>query len=423
MKFLSIAIKYLKEILRDRRGFFFILLFPLLFVLVFGFAFSTEDQNTPHNLAVVNYDQGSVLPNNQSVNFGNNLTQVLINAKYSNSNVSLFNVTTPSQSTADKELKQRQIDAELVIPANFSQAAVSLVNYTILTTTNPLATVSSSTPPITSSLNISGDPSYLNFGTTQSILTGILSQYKDQIVIQTQNEIKGTPGAQPTQYLSSTVTPITGTAALTQFDFLAPGLIVFAIILLATTVAVNFTREVETGTLARLKLTKMKAFDLLFGGLIPWSLVAAAQVLILLAVAIAIGFHWQGGIYSILLAILVGVIGGIASISLAMIISSFAKETRQAANLGTLITVPMAFLTGAFIPLPQETIGTFLGQPFQIYDILPWYHVINAMRDVLTYGEGWSDISYQVGMSILLTIILFIIGVVIFNRTRLSTES
>ena len=127
---------------------------------------------------------------------------------------------------------------------------------------------------------------------------------------------------------------------------------VFAILLLATTVAAILTREVESGTLLRLKLSKMRSFDLLFGGLIPWSLVAGAQVVILLVVAIILGLHWQGSFYSIILAIFIGIIAGIASISLAMIIASFAKNDRQAANLGTLIVVPTTFLTGSFFPPP-----------------------------------------------------------------------
>ncbi len=420
MKFLSIAIKDLKEILRDRRGFLFILLFPMLFMLVFGFAFGGQGSNTPHNLAIINYDQGSVL-NNQSVNFGNNLTQMLETAKYPNSTISLFNVSTPSEITANQQLKNETIDAELIIPQNFSQATVSLINNTILETTNPLAS-SSNTSNITSTLIIRGDTGYINFGTTQGILVGLLSQYKDGVVTSTQNNVKGTPGAQPTEYLSSTVQPIAGTANFTTFDFLAPGMIVFAIILLATTIAANLTREVEKGTLARLRLSKMRGFDLLFGGLLPWSLIVVAQVIILLAVAIEIGFHYQGGINSILLAILVGVIGGIASISLAMIIAAFAKNDRQAANLGTLITVPTSFLVGAFFPLPQEPI-TIMSHTFVIYEIIPWYNTLEALRSVLTYGAGWSSISYQVGLSILLTIILFVIGVALFSWTRLRAES
>ena len=38
MKFISIAIKDFKEIVRDRRGLFFIILFPIFLMMIFGFA-------------------------------------------------------------------------------------------------------------------------------------------------------------------------------------------------------------------------------------------------------------------------------------------------------------------------------------------------------------------------------------------------
>jgi len=419
MKFLSIAIKDLKELLRDRRGFIFILLFPILFMLVFGFAFGGMGQsNTPYKLAIVNYDEPAILPaSNESINFGDNLTQLLTDAKYQNSDVHLFNITKMSESDADQLLKTRKIDAELIIPNNFSQSVVALINYTILSTTNPLAAGQSNSTNITSTLIIRGDTGFINFGASQGILVGVLAQYQDEIVTQTQNTLKGTPGAQPITFLNSKVEPIAGTQNFTTFDFIAPGMIVFAILLLATTVAASLTREVENGTLARLKLSKMRGFDLLFGGLIPWSLVVVAQVVILLVVAISIGFHWQGGTDSILMAILIGVIGGIASIALGMIIAAFAKNDRQAANLGTLITVPTSFLIGAFFPLPNAAI-----YGFQFNEILPWTHTLAALRSTLTYG-GSGDVLYQIGISLILTVILFIIGVAIFSRNRLSAEN
>ncbi len=420
MKFLSIAIKDLKELLRDRRGFFFILLFPILFMLVFGFAFGGMGQsNTPYNLAIVNYDEPApLLMSNESTNFGDNLTQLLKDAKYQNSDVHLFNVTEMSESDADQLLKTRHIDAELIIPSSFSDSVVALINNTILSTTNPLAGQSSTSSNVTSTLIIRGDTGFINFGAAQGILVGVLAQYQDEIVTQTQNTVRGTPGAQPVVFLNSKVEPMEGTTNFTNFDFIAPGMIVFAILLLATTVAASLTREVEKGTLARLKLSKMSGFDLLFGGLIPWSLVVVAQVVILLAVAVAIGFHWQGGLNSILLAIPVGVIGGISSIALGMIIAAFVENDRQAANLGTLITVPASFLVGAFFPLPNVEI---FGVPFNA--VLPWTHTLDALRSLLTYGGGWNEIAYPVAISVVLTVILFAIGVILFSRNRLRAEN
>jgi ABC-2 type transport system permease protein len=441
MKFLSIASKDIKELLRDRRGLFFILLFPMFFMLVFGFAFGGMGQsNSPHSIAVVNYDEGATLTyTNQTMNFGNNLTNVLEDVKYQNSDVHMFNVTKTTEQNADKLLKQRDVDAEVIIPKDFSKASVALITNTIqssssqstvqgLSQSSAQSAVQStqsagaSTDNITAKVIIRGDTGYMGFGTAQGILTGVFQGYKDDIVTEVQNRIQGTPGAQPHQFIEIEVEGMPGTETFTSFDFLAPGMIVFAILLLATSVAASLTREVNTGTLERLKMSKMKSFDLLFGSSIPWTLVAAAQVVILFAVAIAIGFHWQGSINSIVLAVLVGIIGGISSIALGMIIAAFAKNERQASNLGTLITVPMSFLVGAFFQLPQMTIGNFMGQTFQIYDVLPWTHTLNALRSVLTYGSGWDAISYQVGMSVFLTAILFVIGVFLFSKTRLRAE-
>lgn len=422
MKFISIAIKDAKELTRDRRGLFMILIFPLFFMLVFGFAFGGMGQsNTPHHIAVINNDEGAILPFNQEeVNFGDNLTKILENSKYENSDVNLFKVTQTNESAADELLKQRGIDAAIIIPNNFSKAIVTLISSSIPQNPNLNNKISDKE---TATIIIKGETGYVGFGVSQGIIVGILEQYQDQLLFEIQSTVSSTSESEQSKFIESKVEPLEGTETFTSFDFLAPGMIVFAILLLATTVAASLTREVEKGTLDRLKLSYMKSFDLLMGGLIPWSLVAAAQVIILFLVAVLIGFHWQGGLNSLILAIFVGIVGGIASVSLGMIIAAFAKTERQAANLGTIITVPTSFLVGAFFELPQVIIGNLMGQSFQIYDLLPWTHTLNALRTLLTFGGGWSDITYQLTLSAILTILLFILGVLLFSRNRLGAET
>lgn len=425
MKFISIAKKDFKELIRDRRGLVMILLFPLFFMLVFGFAFGGMGQsNQPHNLAIVNYDKGVNMPiNGEKVNFGNNLTKILEDSEYEDSDVHFFNVTLTTESDANKKLENRDVDAALIIPENFSQSMLAQITSTMQQQISTGTVTSTSSSNATSTLIIRGDTGYIGFGTSQGILTGVLEQYQDKLVTKTRSAITGSSGVETNQYIQSKVEAISGTGSFTTFDFMAPGMMVFAILLLTTTVAAALTREVEKGTLARLKLSKMTSFDLLFGGLLPWSLIAAVQVVILLIVAVLIGFHWQGGLNTLLLALFVGIIGGVASISLGMIIAAFARNDRQAANLGTLISVPTSFLVGAFFQLPQVVIANIWGQPFQIYDLLPWTHVLNALRSTLTFGGGWDAIAYQVGWAVLLTVILFIIGVGLFSRNRLRAEN
>lgn len=399
MKFMSIASKDLKELLRDRRGLFFILLFPLFFMLIFGFAYGNMGENNePHSIAVVNYDQGVTMPGGTNINFGDKTTDTLKDVKYPENDTNMFNVTLTSEAEADNLVKQRSVDAEIIIPENFSKSISTLTPSTVI---------------------VRGDTGYSGFGITQAMLSSVLGAYQTKLAANLQNN----GNAQSQQLIRGKIEGLPGTESFTAFDYLAPGMMVFAILMLATSVATILTRGVESGTLRRLKLSKMTSFDFLFGGLLPWSLVAAAQVLILFAVAIGIGFHWQGGIESIILAVIIGIIGGIASISLGMIIASFARSPPQAGQLGTLVAVPLTFMVGAFFQLPQMVIGSFMGQQIQVYDILPWYHVANALRYVLTYTVSWDTIMYQIVWAVVLSAILFVIGVFLFSRNRLRPDN
>ena len=478
MKFVSIATKGIKEAVRDRKGLAMLLVFPMAFMLVFGFAFGgTEGENTPHEIAVLNYDTGTVLYHNnttEQMNFGNNFTQLLEELKYEDSDVHLFHLNNVSEERAEDMLSDRDIACIVIIPANFSNALRAVINDTVRTeitsnigetmvgmnvtgwnattgtyyydienntlyldgepvnTTMPFGfegyPANYSLPVvenITAELIIKGDTGYIGFGMAQGIISGILEQYENEVRSKAKEEVSGYFDAAeqiPNDFVYSKVKGIAGTESFTTFDYQAPGIIVFALLLLVVGVAGTLAREVEHGTLERLKITKMKSFDLLFGTLIPWTLIAIAQVFILFLVAIAMGYHWQGGITTIALAIAIGVMGGISSISLGLLVAAFSRSEKHADNLGMLVAVPMSFIVGAFFSLPRAVIGEFFGRTFQVYDVLPWTHTVNALRSVLTFGGGLGDVIYDIAMMAVLTVILFVLGVICFSKTRLRAE-
>jgi ABC-2 type transport system permease protein len=426
-----------------------LLVFPMAFMLVFGFAFGgTEGENTPHEIAVLNYDTGTVLHHNnttEQMNFGNNFTQLLKKLKYEDSDVHLFHLNNVSEEKAEDMLSDRDIACIVIIPANFSNAMRAMINDTVRTeitsnigemmvginvtgwnaTTYPANYSLPEVENITAELIIKGDTGYIGFGMAQGIISGILEQYETEVRSKAKEEVSGYFGAAeqiPNDFVYSKVKRIAGTESFTTFDYQAPGIIVFALLLLVVGVAGTLAKEVEHGTLERLKITKMKSFDLLFGTLIPWALIAIAQVFILFLVAIAMGYHWQGGITTIALAIAIGIIGGISSISLGLLVAAFSKSEKHAENLGMLVAVPMSFIVGAFFPLPRVLIGEFFGRTFQAYDVLPWAHTVNALRSVLTFGSGLGDVVYDIAMMAVLTVILFVLGVICFSKTRLRAE-
>ncbi len=437
MKFVSIAVKGIKEIFRDKKGLALLIVFPMAFMFVFGFAFgSTNSANEPMDIVVLNYDTGTILyyqNSSEEINFGDNFTSLLKGLKYEDNVIHLFNLHDVSEEKANDMLIKREIACILIIPENFSNAIRAMINETVRTeiTSNigeMVVGINISSYPtdytlpevenITAELIIKGDTGYIEFGRAQSVLIKVFEGYKNEIKRNAAENVGS--DEEHHDFVLSKIKPIPGTESFTIFDYQAPGIIVFALLMMVPAVAGSLARESEKGTLERLKLSKMKSFDLLFGTLIPWSLVASVQVIILFLVALLMGFHWQGGTFSLILAIGIGIIGGVASISLGLLVAAFVKSEKHATTLSPIIAVPMSFLVGAFFPLPKAVIGYINGKGFQIYDVLPWTHTVNALRSVLTFGDY--DVSYYIIMMSVLTAILFISGVMCFSKNRLKAE-
>lgn len=49
----------------------------------------------------------------------------------------------------------------------------------------------------------------------------------------------------------------------------------------------------------------------------------------------------------------------------------FFKNAKQASSISPIVAVPLSFIAGAFIPLPDCVIATINNQQIQIYEILP----------------------------------------------------
>ncbi|MGZ4908450.1 MAG: ABC transporter permease [Halobacteriota archaeon] len=83
----------------------------------------------------------------------------------------------------------------------------------------------------------------------------------------------------------------------------------------------------------------------------------------IIGVAVARGYHYQGGVSAFGLAVMAGLIAAMASIALALIIASSAKNDTQAMLSGTVLAVPLGSMTGVFMPIPRQFLGEFVGEP------------------------------------------------------------
>lgn len=464
MKSIDVTLKGIRETFRDRRGVALLIGFPVILIVLFAFAFGSgsfvSGGSIPHQIVVINNDSGvtpTVNNTTKYVNYGANFTGVLENATAENSTKKLFHLNDMSQDKAEDMLKSRNIDALIVIPENFSSALTTMVNNstrtaiassvgqqaiansttrtsTIVASNAGLSPVAVALPGanvtlpqagnVTSSLFVQGDTSNLNFATAQTLISEIFDHYKNNLV--TNATARAAPGAGNslyTNYVPVETLPLAGTQSFTRFDFLMPGLIVFAVLLQVSLIASSLVRDDEMGLLNRLKLSKLRAFDLLFGTFLTWTIITVGQTLILIGIAIALGFHYQGDFSSLGFVTLIGAIAGMASISLALLIASFSEKNMQALILGAMIATPLAFLAGAFLPLPRQVFVEFGGRSYQVYDVLPWTHAVSSLRSVLTFGSGLSgDVVFEMAWLIVLTAILFVVGVVTYARVKLKAE-
>jgi ABC-2 type transport system permease protein len=449
LKFADIFRKGLTETLRDRRQFIFLIGFPVVLIAIFAFAFGSgsflSGGSLPHEIVVINNDAGvRLVANNttQYTNYGADFRGVLQNATAQNSTEHLFSLSNVNQARAEDLLKSRGIDALVIIPKNFSAGITTMVNNSTrvaITSSlgqqvlagagnaNPGAGASVVLPQarnLSSQLIVEGDSGYVNFLGSQGLISAIFDQYKNDV--KTQAMTAASSGQTQGLFNDSTpiqIQPITGTQSFSFFDYMAPGLIVFALLLQINVVVASLLRDVEKGTLDRLKLSRVSSFDLLFGTFSLWTVITVGQVLVLLAIAIFLGYHYQGGLSSLALGLLIGVIAGMASISLALIIASFATNERQAASLAAMLSMPLGFLAGAFTPLPRQVLVEYGGHTYQLYDLLPWTWAIAALRSILTYGSGLSaDVVLDMIWLIALAAMLFVVGVVIYASTRLQAE-
>ena len=378
MKMLDIVQLNFKQLIRDKKNLFFLLLFPALFMLIFGISFG-GDLESDIDIAIVNHDGGAI--SNQLVG--------VIKDFNSSENEKLFTVyELDDESEAQQMLENASVSTILIIPQGF---------------TSNIGENQSSL----GELIIKGNPIDTDYGIASSVISGIVSEFSKEIVKEISHQ------SIPEISLKYEDLNISSSS---MFDLYAPGLIVFAIIMTITVVASNIATEEESGMIKRLKLSKMKTKDYVIGNLISWSFVGVVQVIIMLLVAVWLGFKWEGGVYTLFLACIVGIFTTFSSVAVALIIVAISKNAKQASSISPIIAVPLSFIAGSFIPLPDCVIATINGQQIQIYEILPWNQAITAIRQVLTYGQGFNTIAMNLIIILIMGIILLAISILLFNR-------
>jgi ABC-2 type transport system permease protein len=171
-------------------------------------------------------------------------------------------------------------------------------------------------------------------------------------------------------------------------------------------------RDKEKGFLSRLLTTPTRPVDFISGYSLCLVVIAIAQIIVFMVVAYLFGMDIVGSLW---LAFLVFFLTGLCSIGIGMVVASLSRSENQAEPLSWIFSMPLAMLSGCWFSI--DMLPSYLRN---IAYAFPYAHAIDASRGVLIRGVGAkaidSDLIFLVGW----TVVIFIIGVILFRRSMRS---
>lgn len=189
--------------------------------------------------------------------------------------------------------------------------------------------------------------------------------------------------------------------------FMLPSIVGLILIIITTNLtALAIVKEREIGTLEQLIVTPIKPYQMIFGKLIPFSILGFIAILLVLSVMrFWFGIQIKG---SVALLLLSSVAYMLSTLGLGLFVSTISKSQQQAMITSAfLIIMPMVFLSGFAFPI--ENMPEIIQY---ITYIIPLKYFIIIIRAIVLKGLGFSYLWKEI-------LILFSMGIVILILSSL----
>ena len=341
-RLLSIVIKELRQLRRDRLTFAMIVGIPTMQLLLFGYAINLDIRNLP--AAVL--DQAQTAHAREVV------------AALSQTDVMDFRYVVHAPQELDALLRAGKISAALVIPADFERRLIE-----------------------------------------QNLDTQPLPRPPLQVVVDGSDQVVQSAAAQLAALPLQSLLGLSQTAAVKNVEIVnfynpsrlapvntVPGLI--GVILTMTMVlftAMAIVRERERGNLEFLIATPVSPGELTLGKVLPFIGIGLIQVTVVLVLGVAI-FHVpiRGSLLDVYGAALAFIV---ASLSLGVFISTLAQTQFQSMQLAFFTFLPQILLSGFMFP--------FAGMPRPaqyLAEIFPMTHFIRLIRGIMLRGASLMEL-------------------------------
>jgi ABC-2 type transport system permease protein len=390
VRLLSLFRKTLLENTRDWKILVLTLIFGPVFVVLMYF-YLGETTQAPYRVIVVNQDEGATTADGRVLHAGQELISEMMDARYPEG-TEVFQVQQGEElAVARSRLADDSVDLVVEIPQHFSSV---LLDYQ----------QGSQPPPAI--VNTYGNP------TNASYLMAAV--WSDMI---TYGYVAAVTGLQsPLELRANTVS---GVETRNEFELYVPALLTLALIMLMFTAAASLIKEKDKGTLVRLRLSNMTAFE--------WfSAVSLTQILVgLLAMgfafltAVALGYRTSGSLVAMMV---VGLVSSLSIIAISFLVAASLRTIFDLLTIGCFPFFILMFFSGGMFPLPPLRLFTVGSRSVSINDFLPTTHTISALNSILNYGAGLGDVVPELAAILLLTVGFFALGVWLFTRRHMRAQ-
>lgn len=193
-------------------------------------------------------------------------------------------------------------------------------------------------------------------------------------------------------------------------DYIAPALLAaLALFFGFLLTGISFLRERSQGTLERLMASPLSRLDIVVGYLCGFFVFALAQTLIILLFTIyVLDVNYRGDLWQIFIFQVVVIIG---AVNLGIFISTFARNEFQMVQFIPLIILPQVFLCGVIWPVEQ--MPDYLQW---LSAVLPLTYAVDGLRNIMLNGQNLMDVSFELGVLVIFTILISIIAAVTLRR-------
>ncbi len=354
--FIAFVTKEFKHILRDVRTLLFLVGMPVLLILLFGYAITTEVREVP--IAVVDLSKDE-------------LSQKTIN-RLSASEYFDLKVVADDVSEGEVYMRKSIVRMVLVFPLDYAKDANSKVQLLIdATDPNEATQVVEYVKPIIAMTKMGSQPSEGTDLPTIQVDTKLL--YNPQM----KASYNFVPGVM--------------------------GLVLMLICAMMTSIAV--VREREMGTMEVLLVSPIKPITIILSKAVPYMTVSMLIVVIILLVSsFVLNVPILGSVF---LVLLLSVIYSIVALALGLLISTIA-DSQQSAMLisGMGLMLPVMLLSGMIFPI--ESMPIFLQV---LSNIIPakWY--IIALKDVMIKGLGVEYILQELFILVAMMFVFFAVSI------------